>query len=150
MAKKIEMMSAEKQNEKVEKMLVDRAERLRTKCYPRPDKFEQEMKESEETYRQTVEQQAKMAYAKKICKAAGLPTEETTQQGDALRTGVWMSYGFRHGNGNDLVRIELHNGVDENDYIAAFEAYGHEVEVTELKTDGLFPGYARIRLMVKA
>lgn len=131
MAKKIELETAAQQEAKVQKLLEKRADRLKTKKYPRPHLFAEEMKLSESQYRRRVAWNAAENYVKRILKAAGLATEETTQDARAVyagngdtRTGCFMQ-----AVGDNVVSVSVHGTTDEHAYMNALNAYGLNISL---------------------
>lgn len=150
MAKQIVMQSAAAKAEAVEKLLVKREERLRTKKFPRLEKFDEEMKLSKLQYEWRVEGLARLNYAKKICKAAGLPVEETTANvrdvfdNGGTRTGALIQDGVQ----DTLVTIRVHGTTNEHAYVEAFAAYGHATDVVNCVLQDK-NGWGRVLLTVK-
>lgn len=92
MAKLVKMTTIAQIDAKLEKMLVDRAERLRTKCYPRPDKFDAEMKESETVYRWRLISDAAKKYVRDAMKAEGFSVEILNLP-EGYRAGSFVMHG---------------------------------------------------------
>lgn len=135
MAKKIEKLSVEKREAKIAKMVEKRAERLQTKKYPRPEKFEAELVESATLFRYRVEVDASKDFVTKVLKAFGLAVNETTDYSNgynavAERSGASIygvsasNKGFGHERDNVHVTITLCDCENEFTYMVALKAAG--------------------------
>ena len=137
--KPITMMSEEKQNARVQAMLVARSERLKTKKHPRPDKYDEEMKKSEEIYRIRVRSLAKYDYAYRLLTSAGLemilkPIDPSNDLSPKTGVSMFRTFSSFMGPEEDLVILMFHD-VDPLPYIKVFENNGHKCYLEDYKID---------------